>query len=347
MATPITIPDCALRVLERLYPTVDWSRVVFLSGLPFWVSSGTAAITLPDPINAWGFRVYLGTSTNFCDAADMATLVHEAMHVAQFSSPVGGYGLGFLRPGFVGYFACHFANGYDNNPYEKQADEQESKFRKCYGSNKVCDCASGEPLFNEKALDGLVACNETMVQTAPRAPFCPTLWWLLAGPLVGLLALLAFIVHWFDQVHCHTVARQYSRCVNWAHTTLKQCAKWTWQTINSCVSWGQQSTQSCADYGTQTTQACTQWGQTASSSCCTWAPCSWACKALVWVFTTVCLVWSWITTTVCILWTWLVVTVCLAFALISLLVCALWTFLVQLVCLLWATFWSFALFCWI
>lgn len=347
MATPITIPDCALKLLERLYPTVDWSRVIFLSGLPFWVQSGTNAITLPDPIDAWRFRIYLGTNTNFCDPDDMAALVHEAVHVAQFSSVANGYGLGFFRPAFIGYFACHFAHGYDNNPYEQQAADQESKFKACYKANRVCDCSSGQPVFNPQALKGLISCDESLIMHRPRAPFCETLWWLLAIPVVLILALLAFIIHWFDRVHCTLIRQQFVKCMQWGQTTQRQCQNWAWQTIQSCVDWASQTSQVCDNWATQTTQECAQWGQQASSSCCTWWPCSWGCQALVWLFTTVCLAWAWVTTTVCKLWVLVTVTVCIVFALISFLACTLWVILVQLVCLLWMIFWSLVLFCWI
>lgn len=77
MAQPIDIPDCVKELLAFLYPTVDWSRVTFYSGLPWWVASGTSAITIPDPIGVLGYRVYLGDNTNFCDDATINTIVHE------------------------------------------------------------------------------------------------------------------------------------------------------------------------------------------------------------------------------------------------------------------------------
>lgn len=347
MATPIALPDCATNLLTKLYPTIDWSRVIFLSGLPFWVSSGTTAITLPDPIDPWRFRIYLGSQTDFCDPSDMATLVHEAFHVAQFMSVANGYGLGFFRPAFIAYIACHFAHGYDDNPFEVGAYEQESRFRACYKKNAVCDCSTGAPLFSDKALEGLVACNGELVIAKPRAPYCETPWWLLAVPLVALIAIIVFIVHWFDQVHCHLIKEQFKKCVKWGQTAQKTCQQWGLQTIQECVQWADQSYQRCDQWADEGYNTCSQWADQGYNSCCTWWPCSWGCKALVWISNIACVATIWVSNLVCKVSVWVANLVCVTFAITTVLACLLFTIIVQLFCILWMVLWSFLLFCWI
>jgi hypothetical protein len=347
MATVIVLPDCALRLLERLYPTVDWNRVTFLSGLPFWVSSATSAITLPDPIDAWRFRIYLGSNTDFCQASDMATLVHEAMHIAQFMSVGNGYGPGFFRPAFIGYFACHFAHGYDANPYELQADEQEDRFNACYGKNPVCDCLTGTPVFDDAALAGLVACDERLVIRSPRAPMCPGLWWLLALPVVATLALLVFIVHWFDRVRCTLIRKQFTNCIQWGQTAQTTCQQWGQQTVEKCLQWADQSYERCDKWADEGYNQCSEWADQGYNSCCTWWPCSWGCKALVWISNIVCVATIWVTNMVCKVSVWVTSLVCILTALVTVLVCLVVTILIQLICLIWMVFWSLVLFCWI
>lgn len=369
MATPITLPQCAQELLDRLYPTVDWSRVIFLSGLPWWTTSGTAAITLPDPIDAWRFRVYLGDDTDFCDPNTLTTLVHEAMHVAQFMAAGGGIGLGFYRPGFIAYFACHFAHGYDNNPFEVQADEQDKKFRHCYGANRVCDCSGGEPTFDPAALEGLVACDETLVKREVRTPFCPTLWWFLALPLVLIIAILGFIGHIFDQVHCHLLRQQFDKCIAWgtlkraqcnawATQAFQQCSVWEDQGYAACSQWVDEGYSTCSEWADEGYSTCSQWADQGYNACCTWWPCSWGCKALVWISNMVCVATIWVTNMVCkaTVWisnmvckatVWISALVCKVWVWVSRLVCVLWTWILEIICLVWTVVIAFVLLCWI
>lgn len=347
MANVITLPDCAMRLLERLYPTVDWTRVIFLSGLPFWASSATSAITLPDPSNGWGFRIYLGDNTDFCDPDDMATLVHEGMHIAQFMSVGGGYGLGFFRPAFIGYFACLFAHGYDNNPYELQAYEQDERFSGCNSLNKVCDCSSGEPVFNEAALHGLVKCNEGLVIASPKAPMCAGLGWLLALPLTALIAVLVYIVHFFDRVRCVTLKQSYRACMKWAQTSQKTCQQWGFQVIQQCLEWADQGYERCDQWADEGYSTCDKWEDQGYNQCCNWWPCSWGCKALVWISHVVCVATIWVSNLVCKVTIWVTNLVCIVSSLVSILVCLVFTIIVQLVCLIWMVFWTLVTFCWI
>ncbi len=325
MATPIAIPDCAKKLLLVLYPTVDWSLVMFFSGLPWWVASGTAAITLPNPLGIGGYRIYLGASTDFCDQATINTLVHEAFHVQQFTGIAGGYGVGFLRPGFFKYFVCFFSNKfkYEDNPYEKEAYAHEDAFIAC--NIKPCDCSTGQPVYNPTTPDDIVACNPDLIVRKPRIPDCGT-WWafLLALVVVPILAILAFIGHLFDYWNCVYLQMQAQQCREWGISRRQECSAWADQGYEQCTEW--------ADEGYS---ACSQWADWGSSHCCDWWPCSWACKVLVWVSNWVCVVSVWIANVVCHVSVWIVNMVCIA-----------WTWIVVAICLIWTTILRTILLCW-
>ncbi len=329
MATPIEIPDCAKKLLQFLYPTADWSRVTFFSGLPSWVtlfSPNTSAITLPDPLGLWGYRVYLGGNTDFCSYATLNTLVHECFHVQQFTGIGGGYGAGLLRPGLFKYIVCFFASecDYENNPYEIAAVAQETAFAACHKIT-VCDCATGEPVFNPAALDAIKACNDNLIVREPRVPECGT-WWafLLALIVVPILAVLAFIVHLIDLLDCTYLQVQSQQCRDWGTATRQECSAWADHGYAQCTQW--------TDEGYS---ACSQWADWGSNHCCDWWPCSWACDALVWVSSWVCVASVWISNLVCRASVWIANMVCIA-----------WTWIVEAICLVWITILRTILLCW-
>lgn len=352
MSTPITLPDCAQKLIERLYPTVDWNRVTFLKGLPWWQFIGSA-ITLPDPLDPWRFRVYLGNDTDFCSSVPpapeaLSTLVHEAYHIAQFMSVAGGYGIGFLRPGFVAYFACHFAYGsYEKNPFEVIAKEQErERFKPCYLHSKVCNCATGGPVFDAAALDDLVACNPELVVERPVAPRCRA-WQPLAYLLIGLFASFGIFAHLFDRVQCKWLKQVSQECRKWGQETRAECVQWAETSSEQCTQWADQGYEQCNDWADEGYETCGQWADWGYNACCTWWPCSWGCKALVWISNVVCVALVWVSKMVCKLLVWISNVVCQVTVFVVSLVCLVLVTIVQLVCQIWATVTRFVLLCWI
>lgn len=360
MATLITLPPCAQKLLDYLYPTVDWTRVGFFSGLPWYTalansltpsgSAPTAAITLPDPVSTGSFRVYLGSHTDFCDDNHLKLLVHEAMHVHQFMAVGGGYGPGFMRPGFIAYFTCLFQHGYEKNPFELEAGAVEYAFYARYnapGASRICDCSSGRPEFNPLGLEWLATSPTPLPVTEAKAPSCPS-WWasILAGLLVAILASLAFWGHLFDGANCALIRMSKGSCAKWGRRLRQICSAHAQQSYAHCAEWGETWREACSEWADNGYSNCGEWSTVASSSCCTWRPCSWLCSALVWAFTQVCNFTVWIANWVCVATVWIVEAVCKVFVWLTRTICIAWSYVVQVVCLLWTFTIRLILFCW-
>jgi hypothetical protein len=352
MATQIQLPDCALNLLEFLYPTVDWSRVRFYSGLPWFVSlfsPQTTGITLPDTVGVSDYCVYLGANTDFCGAG-IDTLVHEAFHVAQFMSLSNGYGPGLFRPGFIAYMTCFFAHGsvYMDNPFEIDAYAQEYAFQACQTVD-VCDCTSGTPVFDPQSLKVLEACNPKLVDREPYAPACESPWnwagW-LSFILVLLLTPLAFLAQIFNLFHCRRVSAMRSECVQWGREIRRECTQWADEGYNTCTQWADEGYNACNQWADEGYSTCSKWADEGYSHCCTWWPCSWACKVMVWVSNMVCVATIWISNWVCKVWVWVASWVCKIWVWIAHLVCVLYSLIVELICLVVAWVLYIVLICW-
>jgi hypothetical protein len=236
VATPIQLPDCAKRVLETLFPTVDWTRVTFFSGLP-WYIVDTNAITLPDPYSLSRFRIYLGERIDFCDRKNAAgrlapnfalnTLVHEALHVRQFTQIARGYGPGFARPCYLRYFHSYlgkllpclagrydktrykkrFDAAYATNPFEAAAFAQDGAFAAAH-KTAICDCSAGAARLNAAALDEIAnyrdpATGAGLVVRTLDPPWswswASVLTWPLLLVLSPVAAIALFLMHLPDR----------------------------------------------------------------------------------------------------------------------------------------------------
>lgn len=366
MATLIQLPDCAKKVLEALYPTVDWTRVHFFSGKPWYILPGYGAITLPEPFSLSKFRIYLGSATDFCDKFDQGgqlkpnvalnTIVHEGFHILQFTHIAGGLGVGIARPCYLRYIQCHLASGgYDNNPFEIQASDQDDRFDAAHHT-PICDCSSGSPVFNQTGLDELLNYKDPktgvgLVFRSVRPPWCMKWWsiftWLLTLILVSILLVIWFLAHLFDRVNCTLLAQMKQECKTQAQTTITQCAQWGTQTRDECTNWATQTRDECSTWATQTRDECSSWGTNAYQKCCDWAPCSWLCKALVWVIETVCVAWTHIVEQVCIAWTQIVEAVCTVWTQIVEAICTAYATIAMWICIAWVTVLRWVLFCWV
>jgi hypothetical protein len=119
-----------LRLLREIYPSVNWDRVDFYEGLPWYtafVAPYVTAQALPQFFSFGRFRIYL-TKYDESRAQCLADIVHEGMHVMQAMKYMKGYGFGFLRGFIIYYLALYFKYGYRNNPFEIPAYDQEYRF---------------------------------------------------------------------------------------------------------------------------------------------------------------------------------------------------------------------------
>lgn len=348
MAQPIILPDCAQKLLAFLYPNVDWTRVIFYSGMPFWVSSSTVGLTIPDPLSMSAFRVYL-RNTDFCidtgtESDPISALVHEAFHIQQFMGSVGGgYGSGWLRPGFFNYLVCWISCGFSTdenagNAFEDGAYQQEHCFRACRQNQpKVCDCASGTPVFNPAGLNALGACHgkpdckNPLIVREPRVPTgdCGPWWAVLGGYILATLIILLLVgagtfFSLPDLLNCKYLEIRSRQCAQWGRNARRQCNQWADQGHNQCNDWRDDGYTACREYA--------DWGYNA---CCNWAPCSWFCNAFVWITNIVCVLSVWVVNMVCHAVIWIVNIVCVAWVTFIEVVCLLWIFVIRTILLCW------------
>jgi hypothetical protein len=119
-----------LALLKALYPGIDWNRVDFYEGLPWFTPTVAPYVTaqmLPRFYSFGGYRIYL-KKFDESRAQCLADIVHEAFHLLQAMHFKRGYGLGFTRLWMVHYLALFFKYGYRQNPFEIPAYEQEYRF---------------------------------------------------------------------------------------------------------------------------------------------------------------------------------------------------------------------------
>lgn len=119
-----------IQLLKDLYPTVNWKRVDFYEGLPWYtpfIAPYVTAQALPQFYSFNRFSIYL-IKFDESRAQCLADIVHEGMHVLQGMNFWKGYGIGMLR-GFTVFYSALFAKyGYRNNPLEIPAYDQEFRF---------------------------------------------------------------------------------------------------------------------------------------------------------------------------------------------------------------------------
>ena len=119
-----------MELLKNLYPQVDWKRVEFFEGLPWFtgiIAPFVTAQALPHFYSFSKYRIYL-IRFDESRAQCLADIVHEGFHVLQAMQFSKGYGLGFLRGLMVYYNALFLRHGYRLNPFEVPAYDQEFRF---------------------------------------------------------------------------------------------------------------------------------------------------------------------------------------------------------------------------
>jgi len=144
-----------IKILETLYPLVNWNRVDFYEGLPWFTPAVAPYVTaqaLPNFYSLSRFRIYL-KKYDESRAQCLADIVHEAFHINQAMSFGKGYGIGFFRIWMLFYISVFFRNGYRQNPFEIPAYDQEFRFLQYCEKHNLhgIQPAVRESAFNELA----------------------------------------------------------------------------------------------------------------------------------------------------------------------------------------------------
>jgi hypothetical protein len=180
------------QLLSTIYPTINWDRVDFVEGLPWFtpfIAPYVTAQALPSFYSFSRFRIYL-RKFDETRAQCLADIVHEAFHVLQAMEFGKGYGIGACRGFTIFYTALFFKHGYRKNPFEEPAFEQEFLFLELCEKHGIHGI---EPRTNAEALKQLS--NEKRL-LAPDFKFRyrENKWRLFFGFIFCLLLALLFPV---------------------------------------------------------------------------------------------------------------------------------------------------------
>ena len=88
MPTAVTLPTCLMDCYKVLFPSIDFSRVEFFSGMPFGTGAAdgfTMASGGPSP----DIRVHV-KDYQPCNLETFLTIAHELVHVLQIQGMTGG-----------------------------------------------------------------------------------------------------------------------------------------------------------------------------------------------------------------------------------------------------------------
>jgi hypothetical protein len=122
--------ESTLNILKDLYPNVNWDRVDFYEGLPWFTPAIAPYVTaqaLPQFYSFGRYSIYL-KKFDESRVQCLADIVHEAFHVMQASHFSKGYGFGFFRGWMIYYIALFYKYGYRQNPFEIEAYDYEYRF---------------------------------------------------------------------------------------------------------------------------------------------------------------------------------------------------------------------------
>ena len=104
--TRIELPPCLLDSCRVIFPTLDFSRIVFYLGIPRGVS-GASGFTMCSGGPGADIRIYLKTFDP-CSTATFVLVAHELVHALQIQGMVGG---GRIPGSWVSYYMSHTLRG--------------------------------------------------------------------------------------------------------------------------------------------------------------------------------------------------------------------------------------------
>lgn len=163
----LIIPTHVLYLLRSIYPEVNWEKVKFHDGLPWFTStfsSWTSAIVLPSTFGCSKVNVYF---KNFDpdSCAGLSIIVHEGFHVLQYKD-IGTKGIGWLRLFIIQYIASCISLGkncYAKHPMEKQAYTHDALFRKACSASRSPKNTSLK--FNEELINAIIKSHPQLIKS--------------------------------------------------------------------------------------------------------------------------------------------------------------------------------------
>lgn len=209
----VTIEPEVIQLLSQVFPTLDFNRIYFFSGMPWFMKYAFAAgVTLPGTYDLSGINIYLD-GCNQKSKNGLGLIVHELFHGLQYKDLHGGYGVGFMRSFLVFYLTEYFIllkqgfktqpffeaskSAYDCHPMEMPAYQHEFEFKIKY---------------QKLGLDGMLAkFPETCIAEKAgykfqhsRLTLIPatliTIGFMLIKPIIELLLLLLVPIIWIVEL---------------------------------------------------------------------------------------------------------------------------------------------------
>jgi hypothetical protein len=258
-----------------MYPTIDFDSVTFHHGIP-WVMklSSPVAITLPSTFGVHQIHIYFRDELDVCSCEGMVVPVHESFHVLQYRDLLGGWGLGYLRSFIVAYIGCGITGGGgEENVIETPAYAQEDRFRTCCNQRRerVCDCASGAPVFNQAALDAMFAGCPDLVRTSsglglweatkacsPASRWLAPFWFLISLILTVLAAILKPIAE---------LILLFVDGLLWVATGIVCAAEKIWKWFTAIWKWFKGKLAKACDWAKNLEEKCALWEKTKKKEC--------------------------------------------------------------------------------
>lgn len=153
-------------------------------------------ITIPDTYSFRRFNIY-HNNLDLTKCNGIATIIHEAFHILQFTNSYRGFGPAFLKSGLIQYLSCWIKQGYYKHDLEVPAYKMEDNFISCYNSS-----ASNEIINLKKMLE---ANKEKLLNQLPDLKYNCGVFPLIGGtfiaflitifkPIIELIFVIGFII---------------------------------------------------------------------------------------------------------------------------------------------------------
>jgi hypothetical protein len=125
-----SLSESTMTLLKDIYPSIDWKRVDFYEGLPWftpYIAPYVTAQALPQFYSVHRYSIYI-RKIDESRAQCLADIIHEGYHILQAMHLWKGYGIGFFRGLMIYYIALFPKYGYRQHPFEVPAYDQEYRF---------------------------------------------------------------------------------------------------------------------------------------------------------------------------------------------------------------------------